>query len=80
LRQLGLCHFPADAGDLGRSLGKGVFALLVLGDVEKKARLFEIRAMLLPDVDNALEGGLLFENTLGFFRVVPKIRLAGNLG
>ena len=50
-----------------------------LCDVEKKARLFEIRAMLLPGVDDAFEGGLFPENALGFFAVVPKIRLDGEL-
>jgi len=80
LGQLGLRYFPAGAGDFRRGLSERIFAFLVLGDVEKKPRLFEIGAMLFPGIDDALKGGLLFENTLGFFRVVPKIGLAGNLG
>jgi len=60
LRQLGLRHLSADAGNLRRGFGQSVFAFLVLGDVEKKPRVFEIRAMLRPDVDDILQRGLFF--------------------
>jgi hypothetical protein len=79
LGQLGLRHFSAHARDFGRCLGEGIFTFLFLGDVEKEARLFEIRAMLRPCVNDALERGLLPENPLRFIRVVPKIRLIGEL-
>jgi hypothetical protein len=75
-----LRHLFADAGHFGRRFGESLFTFLVLGNVEKKTRFFEIAAMLCPCVDDALEGRLLFENPLGLLRVVPKIRLAGELG
>ena len=48
LGQLGLRHLFADARDFGRGLGERIFTLLFFGDVEKEARLFQIRAMLRP--------------------------------
>jgi hypothetical protein len=42
-------------GDFGRGLVQGLFVLFVLGNVEKKARLFEAAFMLLPGVDDSLE-------------------------
>src|SRR5688500_4258134 len=77
LGQLGLGHFLPDARDFGRGLGESIFTLLFFGDVEKEARLFQIRAMLRPSVNNALKRGLLPYDPLSFFRVVPKIRLIG---
>jgi hypothetical protein len=35
--------------------------------------------MFLPRVDHPFEGGLLSQDCLGFFSVVPEIRLRGNL-
>jgi hypothetical protein len=36
--------------------------------------------MLGPSVNDSLERGLLLENALGFFAVVPEIRVMGELG
>jgi hypothetical protein len=77
LRQLGLRHLPCDLGDFGRRFAERFFALFVPGDVEKEACLFEPGPVFFPKIDDALEGGLLFENALGFFAVVPEIRLRG---
>jgi hypothetical protein len=79
LRQLGLGHGFGYLGDLCRSFTERFFALLVFGYIEKEAGFLEIGLMLLPGVDNPLEGGLLFENALGLFAVVPKFRLRGDL-
>jgi hypothetical protein len=49
----------AGAGDFGRSLGQRIFTFLFFGDVEKEARLFQIRAMLRPRVYDVFERGLL---------------------
>ena len=62
-------------GNLSRRFAQRIFALFILGDVEKKARFFEARALLLPSVDDSFDGGLFFEYALGFFAVVPEIRL-----
>ena len=77
LRQLGLGHFPGNFRDFGRRFAKSLFALFVLGDVEKKACLFEPDPVFFPKIDYAFEGGLFFEDALGFFAVVPEIRLRG---
>jgi hypothetical protein len=73
-----LRHLPADRGDLGRGFAQRIVALFIFGDVEKEPRLFEIRAVLFPGVDDAFEGRLFFKKRLGFFRVVPEIRLRGD--
>jgi hypothetical protein len=79
LGQLRLRHLSTDAGDFGRSFGESLVAFLILGDVEKKTCLLEIRAMFRPGVNDAFEGGLLPQNPLSFIRVVPEIRLIGEL-
>jgi hypothetical protein len=66
-------------GNFGRRLIQRIFALLLLGDIKKKARLFEARALLLPRFDNIVKGGLFSENTLGFFAIVPEIRFGGDI-
>ena len=53
--------------------------LLLLGYVEEKTPLLEIRAVLFPNADDRLESGLFLENDLGFFAVVPKIGLCREL-
>ena len=77
LRQLGLGHLPDDLGDFGRRFAERIFAFFVLGDLEKKPRLFEPGPVFFPRIDYAFEGGLFFEDALGFFAVVPEIRLRG---
>ena len=62
------CHFLGDRGDLCCRFAERVFALLVLGDVEKKPRLFELGAMLFPSVDHRFESGLFLEDRSGLFR------------
>jgi hypothetical protein len=79
LCELGLRHLGADGGNFRCGFGKRVFALFVFGDAKKKPRLFEVRAVLRPGVDDAFEGRLFLENRLRFFRVVPEIRLGGDL-
>ena len=65
---------PADWG-----FGKRIIVFFVLGDVEVEARLFELGAVFRPCVDDRFERRLLLEYRLGFFRVVPEIRLGGDL-
>jgi hypothetical protein len=48
-----LRHLLADATDLRRCLRQRLVALLILGDLEKKPRLFEIGAMFFPGFDDA---------------------------
>ena len=79
LRQLGLRHLASDLGNFGRRLAERFFALFVLGDLEKKPRLFEPGPVFFPSIDDRFEPGLLFEDALGFFAVVPEIRLGSEL-
>ena len=79
LSKLGLGHLLADRCDFAGGFAERFFALLVFGDVEKKPRLFKIGSMFFPTRENRFESGLFFENGLGFFGVVPKIRLGGDL-
>jgi hypothetical protein len=79
LCELGLRHLGADGGNFRCGFAQRVFALFVFGDAKKKTRLFEVRAVLRPGVDDAFEGRLFLENRLRFFRVVPEIRLGGDL-
>jgi hypothetical protein len=74
-----LGDFPRYLGDLGRGLGQGIIILFIPGDVEKKPRFLEGRALFLPGVDNAFKRRLFLENGLGFFAVVPEIGLGGDL-
>jgi hypothetical protein len=69
----------AHRGDFRGGLVERLFALLVFGDVEKKTRLVEIRAVLAPGLDGAFEASLFFEERLGFFGVGPKIGLGSDL-
>jgi hypothetical protein len=79
LRKLGLRHALRHVGDFCRSFAEGVVALFVFGNVEEEARLFKVRAIFFPGIYDAFERGLLFEDSLGFFGIVPKIGLGGNL-
>ena len=79
LRQFGLGHPLSNLGHLCRRFAERFVALFVLGDVEKETSLFESRSISFPGVDDVFEGGLLFENGLSFFAVVPEIRLGGDL-
>jgi hypothetical protein len=74
-----LRHFFTDGDNFSRGFVQSVLALFVFGNVEKKPRFLEVRVVLRPGVDDAFEGRLFFENRLRFFRVVPEIRLGGDL-
>jgi hypothetical protein len=74
-----LRHFFTDGGNFRSGFGQRVFALFVFGNVKKKPRFLEVRVVLRPGVDNAFEGRLFLENRLRLFRVVPEIRLGGDL-
>jgi len=67
-------------GDFCRGFAEGVFALFIFGDVEEESRFFKVRAIFFPGIYDPFERGLLFEDSLGFFGVVPEIGLGGNLG
>ena len=67
-------HLPSYFGNLRRGLAKGLFAFFVFGYVKKEARLFEPGPVFFPGIDNSFERGLLFEDTLSLFAVVPEIR------
>ena len=69
----------ADRSDFRRSLVERFLTFLLLGYVEEKTRLLEIRVVLFPNTDERLESGLFLENDLGFFAVVPKIGLCREL-
>jgi hypothetical protein len=77
LRQLGLRHLAGDLGNFGRRFAERFFALFILGDLEKKTRLFEPGPVFFPRIDYTFESGLFFEDALGFFAVAPEIRLRG---
>ena len=79
LCQLGPGDPLSNFGDLCRRFAQRFIALFVLGDVEKEAGLFESRSIFFPGVDDVFQGGLLFENSLSFFAIVPEIRLRGDL-
>ena len=79
LGQLGLRHLLGNGGDFAARFVQRFFAFFILGDVEKKTRLCQVGVMFFPAVENVFEGGLFFENALGFFSVVPKIGLRGEL-
>jgi hypothetical protein len=70
-----LRHLAGDLGNFGRRFAERLFALLVLGDVEKKPRLFEPGPVFFPSIDDAFKPGLLFEDALRLLAVVPEIRL-----
>jgi hypothetical protein len=72
-----LRHLAGDLGNFGRRFAERLFALLVLGDVEKKPRLFEPGPVFFPSIDDAFKPGLLFEDALRLLAVVPEIRLGG---
>jgi hypothetical protein len=80
LLELGFRHLLAHGSDLRRRLGKSIFALFILGDVEKKTRFLEVCAMFRPSVNDGFQRGLLLENCLSFLRVVPEIGFRGDLG
>jgi len=73
--QLCLRHLAGHLGNLSGRFAQRIFALFILGNVEKKARFFEARTLLFPGVDDSFDGGLFFENGLGFFAVVPEVWL-----
>jgi hypothetical protein len=79
LCELGLRHLGADGRDFRCGFAQRVFALFVFGDAKKKTRFLEVRVVLRPGVDDAFERRLFLENRLRFFRVVPEIRLGGDL-
>jgi hypothetical protein len=62
-----------DFRHLGGCLLESLFALFVLGDVEKEAGFFETRPVFLPSVYDSSKGRLFPQNVLCFFRVVPEI-------
>jgi hypothetical protein len=72
-----LRHLAGDLGNFGRSFAERFFALFILGDLEKKPRLFEPGPVFFPSIDDAFKPGLLFEDTLRLLAVVPEIRLGG---
>jgi hypothetical protein len=65
----------SDLGDLRGGFAERLFALLIFRDIEIETRFFEGRSIFFPGVDDFFERGLLFENALGFFAIVPEIRL-----
>jgi hypothetical protein len=60
---------------LGGGFLQGLVAILFAGKIEKEARLLKAGTLFFPAVDDGFKRGLLLENALGFFRVVPEIRL-----
>jgi hypothetical protein len=79
LLELGFGHLFADSQYLCCCFGKRIFAFFVFSDIKKKPRIFEIGAMFRPCLDDRFERGLFLEDRLGFFCVVPEIRLGGDL-
>jgi len=79
LLELGFGHLFADSRYLCCCLGKGILAFFIFGDIKKKPGVFELGAMLRPCLDDCFERGLFLEDRLGFFCVVPEIRLGGDL-
>jgi hypothetical protein len=79
LRKFGLGHPLRHLGDLRGGFAERLFALLVFRYIEKEPRFFKSRSIFFPGVYDIFEGGLLFENTLGLFAVVPEIRLGSDL-
>jgi hypothetical protein len=74
-----LRHFFTDGGNFRCGFVQRVFTLFVFGDIEKKTRFFQIGAVLRPSINDAFERRLFFEKCLRFVRVVPEIRLRGDL-
>jgi hypothetical protein len=79
LPQLQLGQLLRDLGDFGRRFVQRFFALFVFGEIEKKTRLFELGAILLPRVQDVFYPRLLFEDRLRLVGVVPEIGLGGEL-
>jgi hypothetical protein len=79
LLELDLRQFLGDLGDFGGRLGERLLALLVPGEIEKEARLFQLGAIFLPRIEGVLNAGLLFEDRLRLVGVVPEIGLGGEL-
>lgn len=79
LGELGLRQLLANRSHFCGRFVERVVVLLVLGDFQKKPGFLEVRAMLFPGADKTFNRRLLSENALRFFRVVPKIRLPGDL-
>jgi hypothetical protein len=75
LLELDLRQLLGDFADLGGRFAERLFALLVLREIEKEARLFELGAVLLPRVEGVLDASLLFEDRLRLVGVVPEIGL-----
>ena len=66
-------------GHSGGRLGQGLFALLILGQIEKEARLLEPGAVFLPGLQDLFQAGLLFQDGLGLLAVVPEIGAGSDL-
>jgi len=74
LGELGLGHRCGYLGDFRRGFVEGLLALFFLRELEKETRLFESCSVFFPGVDDLFQRGLLFENSLRLFAVVPEIR------
>jgi len=73
-----LRHVLCDLGDFRDRFVEGFLAFFVGCEIEKKTRFLKTGTLFLPSVYNILERGLLFQDTLSLFAVVPEIRLRGN--
>lgn len=75
LGQLGLPDIARNLGDLRYRFAQSFLAFFVCREIEKKTSFLKTRPVFLPGVEEILERGLLSQNPLGLFSVVPEIRL-----
>jgi hypothetical protein len=73
LAELDLGHALRSFAQLGGRFAQRVFAFLLLRDVKKEAGFFQVVLVFFPAFADAFEGGLLSEDGLGFFAVVPEV-------
>jgi hypothetical protein len=79
LPELEVGQLLRDLGNFDGGFVQRLFAFFVFGEIEKKTRLFELGAILLPRFQNGFYARLLFEDCLRLVGFVPEIRLGGEL-
>jgi hypothetical protein len=79
LAQLQLGQLLRDLRDFSGGFVERFFALLVFGEIEKKARLFQLGAIFFPGLQDGFYTRLFLEDGLRLVGVVPKIGLGGEL-
>jgi hypothetical protein len=79
LPELELGQLLRDLRDFSSGFVERLFALLVLSEIEKKTRLFQLGAKFLPGLQDAFQSRLFLEDALRLIGFVPEIGPGGEL-